>query len=105
MAPGTSLTVRQNYQTAYQNVVEFARSCYERGGNNRIELLLDPERRIGEISLVRPGVAEPVGKITLGEVDARTSIVTSRFSDSSWAPHGSSFEAAAMGATAACRAP
>ena len=105
MAPGSSLTVRQNYQTAHRNVVEFAQSCYERSGYFRIQQRLDSERNLAELDLFRLPTSEPVGKVTLGEVDPRTSTVTTWFLDSAWASHGASFEAAAMGATAACRVP
>jgi hypothetical protein len=105
LAAGASLTLRQNYQTAHRNAVEFARSCYERGGMHVVEERLDPERHVGEINVLRQSNPEPVGKVTLEEVDSRTSIVTTRFSDPAWASHGLSFEAAAMGATAACRVP
>jgi hypothetical protein len=97
--------VRQNYQTAYQNVVEFARNCYGHAGIQLVEERLDPERRVGEIILSRPPNPRSVSTVTVGEIDPRTSVVTTHFPDTAWASHAPSFEAAAMGASAACRAP
>src|SRR5215207_4906126 len=98
VATGTSLTVRQNYQTAHRNALEFARNCYERGGMLLVQERLDSEQHVGEINVVRLPNSDPVGRVTLEEVDSRTSIITTRFSDPAWASHGASFEAAAMGA-------
>jgi hypothetical protein len=105
MRAGTSLTIRQNYETAHRQAVKFARSCYERGGTHLVEERLDPELHLGEINVFRQSSPDLVGRITLGKVDSRTSTVTTHFSDTAWASHGSSFEAAAMGASAACRIP
>ncbi len=101
--PGTALTVGQNYETAYRNVVAFARSCYEGTGDQVVQERLDADTNIGEIILVR-APNRPLGKVTIEKRDARTSVVTTRFTDAAWASHGPSFEAAAMGASAVCRA-
>ena len=104
-APGTSITVAQNYQAAYAKALEFAQSCYRDPETHAVNAQLDTDRRLGEITVALKSSQgpSPVLAVSIAYRDDRSSSITSRYFDTAWASHGRSFEAASMGASAACQ--
>jgi hypothetical protein len=82
-APGTSITVAQNYQAAYAKALEFAHGCYGDAERHGVTAQLDTEWRQGEIAVAvksSQGLS-PVLAVSIAHRDDQSSSITTRFLD------------------------